>query len=312
VVRRQRPRRNSIRNRPLAEGELPALTQLERFSELSVRQWRNSAKNLTDLQSALFFGLELERQRHSPALIDAIRTNLAPGRPFERWARIVDYRYAFAPLSVAGSVKSAGGRFNIGASLNPVTFPPFPALYVAENYSTAFMERFGFDPTANYSTLAPEEIALRSPGSFAHVSLRGQLELVLDIREIQSLQAMATVIRRFALPDRVRRLARKIGMRSPPSIVRSAAALQRQLMHRDWRTLPMQFDLPSNSQIFGRIAAAAGTHGILYSSVRQVGGACLALFTQNWCGSTSFVEVMDGTPSAARLTRVDGETRQFF
>jgi hypothetical protein len=310
VTRRQRPR-NSIRNRPLSEGELPALTQLERFSELSMRQWRNSVKNLTELQTGLYFGLELERQQHSTALIDAIRTNLAKGRPFERWARIVDYRFAFAPLSVAGSVKSVGGRFNIGAALNPVTFPPFPALYIAEDYPTAFIERFGFTTTASHSGLAPEEIALRSPGSFAHVSLRGQLELLLDIREVQSLQAMATVLRRFALPDRVRRLARKLGMRSPPSLVRSASALQRQLMHRDWRTLPMQFDLPSNSQIFGRIAAAAGTHGILYSSVRRVGGACLALFTENWCGSSSFVEVMDGAPSTARLTRVDGDTRQF-
>jgi hypothetical protein len=312
VARRQRPRRSPIRNCPLVEGELPALTQLERFSALSLRQWRNSAKNLTDLQTALFFGLELERQRHSKDLIDAIRTNLTPGRPFERWARIVDYRYSFAPLSAAGSVRRDGGRFNMGAALNPVTFQPFPALYIAENYSTAFMERFGSDPAASHHGLAPDEIALRSPGSFTHMALRGQLELVLDVRDTRSLQAVTAVLRRFALPDRVRRLARLLGMRSPPPLVRSAAALQRQLMHRDWRTLPMQFDLPSNSQVFGRMAAAAGTHGILYSSVRHEGSACLALFTQNWSGSDSFVEVMDGAPSEARLIRVDGDTRELF
>ena len=208
MARRQRSRRNAFQNLPLAEGEVLSLTQLERFSELSLRQWRSSAKNLTDLQTALFFGLELERQRNSQALIDAVRTNLVAGQPFERWARIVDYRYSSEPLSAAGSVKREGARFNMGAALNPVTFLPFPALYIAENYPTAFIERFGSDPTSSTRGLAPEELALRSPGSFTHVSLRGQIELVMDVRETQSLQQMAMVLRRFALPDRVRRLAR--------------------------------------------------------------------------------------------------------
>ena len=310
MARRQRRRRNPVHNPKLAEGELPSLTQLEQFSEVSLRQWRNSAKNLTELQTALFFGLELERQRHSQALVEAIRENLKQGQPFDRWARIVDYRYSLAPLSVAGSVKGNGGRFNMGAALNPAAFPPFPALYIAENYQTAFRERFASDPTSGAHGLSADEIALRSPGSFAHVVLRGQLELVLDVREIQPLQQMAAVLGRFAMPDRVRRLARQLNMRSPPTLVRSASALQRQLLHRDWRTLPMQFDLPSNSQIFGRIAAAAGAHAILYASARHEGNACLALFPQNWSGSGSFVEVMDGTPSQARLTRIDGDSRQ--
>jgi hypothetical protein len=31
--------------------------------------------------------------------------------------------------------------------------------------------------------------------------------------------------------------------------------LQKQLLHSNWRARPMQFDLPGNSQIFGRWAA---------------------------------------------------------
>jgi len=126
VARRPR-RRKPIHNRPLAEGELPTLVQLECFSEASLRQWQAAAGNLTELQTALFFGLELERQRHSEALIDA----------------------------------------------------------------------------------------------------------------------------------------------------------------------------------------AAGAHAILYSSVRQEGSVCLALFPQNWARTCSFVEVMDGAPSRARLIRIDGRTREF-
>lgn len=73
--------------------------------------------------------------------------------------------------------------------------------------------------------------------------------------------------------------------------------------------LPQQFDLPSNSQVFGRIAVAAGLHGIQYPSARQQGKRCLALFPQNWTDSGSVVEVADEAPSGARLTRVDGKTK---
>jgi hypothetical protein len=75
--------------------------------------------------------------------------------------------------------------------------------------------------------------------------------------------------------------------------------------------LPQQFDLPSNSQIFGRIAAAAGLHGILYRSARQVAKRFLALFPQNWADSGSFVEVGDEAPQDARLTRIDATTKEF-
>ena len=136
----------------------------------------------------------------------------------------------------------------MGAALNPVTFPPFPALYIAESYPTAYKERFGSEPDETAAKgLTADEVALRAPGSFTHVALRGRVELLMDIRETHSLQKVV----------------------------------------------------------------AAGAHAILYSSVRQAGSACLALFPQNWLGTSSFVEVMDGAPSQARLVRVDGCSRAF-
>jgi hypothetical protein len=74
--------------------------------------------------------------------------------------------------------------------------------------------------------------------------------------------------------------------------------------------VPTQFGLPSNSQIFGRMISGAGIHGILYPSLRNSPQKCLALFPQNWASSSSVVEVMDGSPGTARLTRIDGETRE--
>jgi RES domain-containing protein len=308
VGRRPRRSRNSYTKRPSGEGDLPSLVLLEQFSQRSLQQWLASARKLNELQSVLFFGLELARQQFSKELIEAIRTNLVPGQPFDGWARIVDYRYCLAPLSVAGSLKGNGGRFNIGGSLNPAVFPPFPALYIAEDYPTAFRERFGSKADAGPHGLTGAELALRAPASFTHVVLRGQLELVIDISELRSLQPFATVLRKFSLPDHIRRLSRQLGMRSPPFLVRSAGALQRQLLVPDWRALPAQFDLPSNSQVFGRIAAAAGAHGILYPSARHAGKQCLAMFPQNWKCSASYVEVRDGAPTGARLTRIDAGT----
>ena len=70
-------------------------------------------------------------------------------------------------------------------------------------------------------------------------ALRGQLELVLDIGDLDSLKAVATLFRRFPLPDSVRLLARNLGMRAPPGLVRTAAGLQKQLLHPHWRILPV-------------------------------------------------------------------------
>jgi len=308
VGRRARRPRNSYTKRPSGEGDLPSLVLLEQFSQRSLQQWLASARKLTELQSGLFFGLESARQQFSQELIEAIRTNLVAGQAFDGWARIVDYRYCLAPLSVAGSLKGSGGRFNIGGSLNPAVFPSFPALYIAEDYPTAFRERFGSDPDVKSRGLTGAELALRAAASFTHVALRGQLELVIDISELRSLQLFAAALRRFSLPNHIRRLSRQLGMRSPPFLVRSAGGLQRQLLLPDWRVMPAQFDLPSNSQVFGRIAAAAGAHGIVYPSARHAGRKCLAIFPQNWKSSASYVEVRDGAPTGARLTRIDAST----
>lgn len=110
------------------------------------------------------------------------------------------------------------------------------------------------------------------------------------------------------MPSKVVTLARQLGLRRPPGLVRSSRALQLQLLSKNWRMLPVQFDLPSNSQIFGRLVSGAGVHGILYPSVRNPAGRCLALFPQNWASSDSFVEIMDPAPSGSRLLRLDGRT----
>jgi hypothetical protein len=57
--------------------------------------------------------------------------------------------------------------------------------------------------------------------------------------------------------------------------------------------MPAQFDLPANSQIFARLAVAAGLHGILYPCAKQSDKRCMAAYVQNWSNSGSFVEISD-------------------
>lgn len=71
---------------------------------------------------------------------------------------------------------------------------------------------------------------------------------------------------------------------------------------------PSQYDLPANSQIFGRLCVAAGVHGILYPSAKDDSKRCLALFPQNWRAADSFAEVVDTPPSQASETRLDGSS----
>ena len=207
-----------------------------------------------------------------------------------------------------GILRSEGGRFNIGARLSPGAFTPFPALYLGEDYATAYQERFGQVPDATTAGLSGAELALRKPGSFTQVRVQGRLDLVLDLGDPQALKPFVEVIKTFTLPASVTTLARQLGLRRPPGLVRSVPGLQRQLLHRHWRILPMQFDLPANTQVFGRIAAAAGMDGILYPSARHAGTRCLALYPQNWRDSASFVEVADPVPAEARVVRLDAST----
>jgi hypothetical protein len=169
-----------------------------------------------------------------------------------------------------------------------------PALYCAEDYSTAFLEKFGSRETG-IEGLTGAELALRTPTSFTQVRLQLQLENVLDVSDQGALKSIVDILKDLQMPKSVPQTARKLGLKQAPWLVRSTITLQRQLLHPNWRMLPMQFDLPANSQIFGRLVAAAGVHGILYQSARDSTHRCLALYPQNWSGSSSFLALVDST-----------------
>lgn len=191
--------------------------------------------------------------------------------------------------------------------MTPSSFSPFPALYVADRYATAFQEKYGADPTTSVDGLAAVDLALRTPSSFTQIRVRGKLDVVIDVEDPTALQPLVDVIKRFSMPRTVIALARRLQLK-PPMLIRSSKILQRHLLHPNWRITPVQFGIPSNSQIFGRLVAAAGIHGIVYPSSRKIEGRCLALFTQNWTQSGSFIEVVDAAPVGAGPTLLKGAT----
>jgi len=304
---RRRPPPPKRPRRPPGGVGAPPLSTLDEFSRQSVTTWLRAAERLRSVHSALHFGLEEQRERIAAELRAALQRGASGPFAVNDWARIVDYRYSLRPLSVRGSLAGDGGRFNIGADLNPASFTSFPALYVGEDYATAFAEKFGNPPTRSSDGLSPTELALRSPVSFTHVRLRGQIEFVLDVADDSHIKEFVRSIRVFHVPLGALRHARSMGA-SAPALIRSITQLREQLIDPLWRRVPMEFDLPSNSQVFGRLAAAAGLHGILYPSARVPERRCLALFPQNWPDSTSVIEVCDGAPEGAQLTRIDGTT----
>jgi hypothetical protein len=168
------------------EPDFPSLLELDRFSQTSLHQWLGAKKKLDLLHRALYFELEPLRQAQEARLLDALRSQTLRIYSFENWSRIVDYRYSLEPLSNLGSLKGDGGRFNIGSELSPGTFTPFPALYIAEDYETAFSERFGRTDKRKARTFTSEELALRVRGSFTQVRLNGCIEQVIDISDLDA------------------------------------------------------------------------------------------------------------------------------
>lgn len=124
------------------------LLELDRFNDVAIGRWLDISRDLDEMEALLFFGLQPEQRRLRPEVLESLARSPSLAVPFVDWVRIVPYRYSNSPLSCAGSMKGVGGRFNVGCELDSDTLAPWPALYLAEDYETAFRRSFSFRPTA--------------------------------------------------------------------------------------------------------------------------------------------------------------------
>ena len=303
-----RPKRPSIPSRPPPPANKPSrnILELDRFSEASLREWKAASENLDELEAVLYFNLEPERRKLRPQLLEALQSVKPLEYPIENWVRLVDYQYGLEPLSCAGSLCSpeGGGRFNVGIELDTGTLPPWPALYIAENQETAFREKFQMESKSDVDGLSPAELALNPGVNYSVLSLHGNLHRVFDLRKDTSVAALAQILGKISMPPRARELAKKLGIPSAELfMVKSPEQVRDMALKNNWRTLPIQFGLPSQSHILAELIRASGFEAILYKSTKGPGD-CVAIFPSLMDGR-SYIEVAGQILPGVKHRRLD-------
>jgi len=298
--RKRRPKR---RRRPTRrdDGYL-----LDRFSEKDLRQWKRQAELLREYRVKEYYYLEGLRAVHKAEIASALTSAQAPPFRVKGWTRIVDYKYSLEPLSAVGSLQ-VSGRFNVGRDVDPDIFPVFPTLYVAENYDTAYAEKFSAGRQASgKESLAGHELALRTAGSFSAVRVKGVLHNAFDLRNARTLRAFANVVGKFDLSGELKEMAKVVGNQGP-YVARTPADFKKSFLAENWRFGPMQYDFPANAQIFGRLLLDAGFDAVVYPSTKGAGD-CVGVFIDNLVASDSFLELADDAPPGVKMNRLDRDT----
>lgn len=291
----------------LSSGEPKGLHELDRFSEASLQKWATLSADLDELHDVLFFALEPERRRLRSELLASLSAQLPVAITLERWVRIVTYQYGDAPLSSAGSLHGVGGRFNMGIDVDESTLTPWPALYLAEDFETAYREKFGLPSDQLTQGLTPQELALEQGVSHSTVFVHGALNKLFDVKDLRSLAALARVLARIKMPERARKLMKKLQI--APHGLMMANTPQRihdTVTKHNWRVWPVQFGLPSPSHILADLVREAGFEGILYQSSKGPGD-CIALFPDKMT-DTSFVALSHAAPAQVKHIRLDAKT----
>ena len=291
-------------SRPGASHASRGILELDRFSEASLRLWNTLSEDLDELERTLHFALEPERRRLRPELLAALEGCSSEPPTLEDWVRVVSYPYSLNPLSSAGSLRAYGGRFNAGIDLEPGTLDPWPALYLAENFETAFREKFQMPSDVLTEGLRPEELALRPQGSHVTVIVKVCLTRVFDMTSATVLDPLARVLKRIKMPNRASQLKKKLQMPNQAlMMVQTGKQLHDVMFKRNWRVLPVQFNLPAQSQTVAELIRAAGFEGILYQSTMGP-GKCLAVFPDRLTES-SFISLADQPPHTETIQRLD-------
>lgn len=277
---------------------------LDSFTEEQIANWKKIGKVYVRMQAELFASLAAQRSEFQERLLRALSEAASKSFQFSGWTRIVPYEFADQPLSLKGSLlANPGGRFNYG-EIDEMRFPRFGCLYVAENRETANAEYFGL--VSKEAGLEPHEYSLRDTRSITYVSVKGELERYIDLTSSDVLQEFVAITKHFKVPKQLQDLAIKLSIK-PHFIIQTKKDMLASLLEDNWRALPAMADVPANCQIFGHFVMASGVEGILFPSVRG-NGKCLAIFTQNFRGTSSFVELLPPHPEFVHAPRVDGNS----
>lgn len=284
-----------------------SILELDRFNAASLRQWESRSADLNQLEDVLHFSIEPARRQKRQELIAALQSQASIPVDLTNWVRIVTYQYSREPLSSAGSLHGYGQRFNAGVDLDANILNPWPALYLAENYETAFREKFQLEHDGNVDGLSARELALETQVSHLTVFLRGNVTGVFDMTGHEKLDALAKVLASIKLPQEAQRIMKRLQLTNKDlHMVKTGKQLHDLATRKNWRIKPVQFGLPAESHITAELVWAAGFAGILYPSSKGT-GKCLALFPER-LDNGSYVELRDQPPLDVRHLRLDSDT----
>jgi len=287
---------------------VPSLIELDRFSSASLELWSRVSADLDQLSDTLHFGTEPERLKYRDDLLGALQCCAAPPLSFERWTRMVTYSYSLSPLSAAGSLTGYGGRFNVGRDVEK-TRQFWPALYIAATHEAAYREYYQLSKgSTTTSGLTPEEMNLETRRSTSTVLLNGHIEKVFNVGDIGALEPVCAILKKIKLPRDVGPLIRRLKMkRNAIAMITSPALMQKAILENNWRIGPVQFGLPSPSQILAELIRSAGYEAIQYPSTKN-GDTCVAVFPSNIASDRTFVALSDSGPEEISHLRLDMDT----
>ncbi|MFA6029781.1 MAG: RES family NAD+ phosphorylase [Elusimicrobiota bacterium] len=274
---------------------------LERTSAEEIRRIKLFGRAYLRLTWDYYSELAFQRAQISDCLSAALLEASGEDYEFHRWQRVVKLKYGLRPLSVAGSLKDPGGRFNIG-DIDQSRYQAFPALYLAGDRATALQETFGKEAVGGDDQLS---FALTRPDSIVAVSISGKIDSVLDLNKPERLERFVDLIRTFEISEHLRKRAQALRV-TLPCLITSVEDLIRGVLAPNWRLDSMGLDVPSPCQILGQMVANAGIAGILFPS-KYSGVGCLAVYPQNFKETESWVQLDDEAPAEMAIRRIDAD-----
>ncbi len=281
---------------------------LDQINPHAIKTWIKRHQKIIDYTAQHHAFFASRRSQVMENLRQALREEQKEYVFDKSWKRIVSQQYSNNPLSTTGSVLSIpGGRFNIG-NIDIERFPQFPALYLAENTQTAYLESLGLTQNESINGLTADELAVA--GNFSHFQVIGKITQVLDLTKKEALTNFYELIKDIELPIYFRSEARSLAI-NPGLPVDSLQQLYDSIFANNWRFAPMQLDVPANSQILGQIARSAGLEAILYPSVRSR-HLSLCLFPDNFKDSESYIEIVGEVADTVIHRRLDKNTYEKF
>ena len=255
------------------------MVNLEKLDDSARKLWGDFQRYLAN-----------EREKIINQIENSILKSSISGHSEKNLSRIVNSEFSTTPLSCKGSyISPPGGRFNFGQSISYKTY--FPALYVSSSFEVAFYEKFQLEENTKVGELSGLDLSLRKPDSFSYLRINLFLDKIVDLRQMDVINAFYEVIKDIKMPEFYKKQAKKLKISM--DIIKSSSFMKEAILQINYQQWDYWIDCPSPSQWFGHYARLAGIQGIIYPSVRYKSGFNIAIFPDQFENSSSYVELSD-------------------